>query len=300
MLSDLPIESLRDRNLLLRSLPAFASLEDDTISLLAEHVRLRRFRAGDVLLSIGEPIHHVYIILEGSVRWRRKSQEVASVATQYQVVGWISLMAREADGIDAEVEEDALVVELPADVLELTLEVDFALVRNILRMGADALVSLRGELPAIPAHAPALDLGVRRERRRTMVERLIDMRSVPVFRRGNIEGVIALTRRTQDLEVQPGHVFWERGKLAPFWVVIEYGHVRCENAGGEVLDVGGNFAIGIMDALAQRPRSYDAVAQSVVIGNRIDVSAFLAVLEAHFDLARDFVAFLSRAVLDGG
>ena len=300
MLTDLPIESLRDRSLLLRSLPAFAPLEDDTLSLLAEHVRLRRFRAGEVLLSIGEPIHHVYIILEGSVRWGRKGQELGSVAGQYQVVGWISSMAREPDGISAVVEEPAVVVELPTDVLELTLEVDFALVRNLLRMGANALASMRGDLPITPAAAPPLDLGVRRERRRTMVERLIDMRSVPLFRRGNIEAVIELTRRTVDIEVQPGHVFWERGALAPYWVVIEYGHVRCENAGGVTVDVGGNFVIGIMDALAQRPRSYSARAESLVIGNRIDLAAFLAVLENHFDLARDFLAFLSRAVLDGG
>lgn len=300
MLTDLPIESLRDRSLLLRSLPAFAQLEDETVSLLAEHARLRRFRAGHVLLTAGEPIHHVYSLLEGSVRWRRKGQEGSSLAAQYQVVGWINLMAREPDGIDAVVEEDAVVVELPADVLELTLEVDFGLVRHLLRLGANRLVSLRGELPVTPAQAPPLELGVRPERRRTLVERLIDMRSVSLFSRGNIEGVIALTRRTEDIEVQPGHVFWERGALAPYWVVIEYGHVQCENAAGHTVDVGGNFVIGIMDALAQRPRSYSARAQSVVIGNRMDLSAFLGVLETHFDLARDFLAFLSRTVLDGG
>jgi CRP-like cAMP-binding protein len=299
MLTDLPIESLRDRSLLLRSLPAFAQLEDETVSLLAEHARLRRFRAGHVLLSVGEPIHHVYSLLEGSIRWRRKGQEGSSLAAQYQVVGWISLMAREPDGIDAVVEQDAVVVELPADVLELTLEVDFGLVRHLLRLGANRLASLRGELPVTPAQAPPLVLGTRPERRRTLVERLIDMRSVPLFR-GSIEGVIALTRRTEDIEVRAGHVFWERGALAPYWVVIEHGHVRCENAAGETVDVGSNFVIGIMDALAQRPRSFSARAQSEVIGNRIDLSAFLGVLETHFDLARDFLAFLSRAVLDGG
>jgi CRP-like cAMP-binding protein len=300
MLTDLSIQSLRDRMLLLRSLPAFGPLEDDTLSLVAEYMHLRRFAAGDVLMRFGEPIHRVYIVLEGSVRWRRKLQPSASVASEQEVVGWLSVMARDPDGLEAVVQDDALVIELPSEMLEHALEEDFAIVRNMLRMGAESLLSLRGELPARPDRAPVALLGLLRERRRTLVERLIDMRNVPLFKRGNVEALIALARNTQELEVEPGHVFWQAGDAARFWVVIDYGRVHCENRQGQGMDVGANFVLGIMDAMAQRPHGYAAVAETKVVGNRIELEAFLAVLETHFELARDFLSFIALAVLEQG
>jgi CRP-like cAMP-binding protein len=300
MLSDLASESLRDRTLLLRTLPAFAALEDDSLSLLGEHVRLRRYRVGDRLLTAFEPLHHVYIVLEGRVRYQRAGQAAASIARRNEVVGFLNLMAREADGIDAVVEEATIVLEFPAEILEHILELDFAIIRNMLRMGANALIELRAELPVAPERAPRLELGVRPERRRTMVERLIDMRDVPLFRRGNVEALIALTRRTEYVEAEAGHVFWKHGDVAPYWVVVEYGKVHCTNAAGAAVDIGSQFVIGIMDAIAQRPRSYSARAETAVVGSRIELASFMGVLETHFDLARDFAAFLARAVLSGG
>lgn len=300
MLSDLANESLRDRTLLLRTLPAFASLEDESLSLLGEHVRLRRYRAGARLLTAFEPLHHIYIVLEGRVRCQRPGHDPVSFAQRREGVGFLSLMAREPDGLDAVVEEDALLLELPAEILEHILELDFAIIRNMLRNCASALVDLRGLLPVAPEHAPPVELGVRPERRRTMVERLIDMRDVPLFRRGNVEALIALTRRTEYVEVEAGHEFWRHGELAPCWVVVEYGKVRCTNAAGVSVDVGSNFVIGTMDAIAQRPRAYSARAETEVVGNRIELASFMGVLETHFDLAREFAAFIARAVLSGG
>lgn len=298
MLTDLSIQSLRDRTLLLRTLPAFGPLEDDSLSLLAEYMRLRRFPAGEVLLRSGEPIHHVYIVLEGVIHWRRKGQERAAAATNQEVVGWLTLMARDPDGLDAVVESDALVVELPTEILEHALEEDFSIIRNLLRMGADSLVRLRGDLPARPDMAPPVELGVLRAQRPTLVQRLIEMRSVPVFKRGNVEALIALARFSDEVDVEPGHVFWEVGDAARYYLVIEYGRVRCANGKGDSMDVGSNFVIGVMDAIAQRPHSYDARAETRVVGNRVELESFLAVLETHFELARDFLSFLARAVLE--
>jgi hypothetical protein len=37
-----------------------------------------------------------------------------------------------------------------------------------------------------------------------------------------------------------------------------------------------------------------------VVGNRIELESFLAVMESHFELARDFLSFLARTVLERG
>jgi CRP-like cAMP-binding protein len=301
MLSDLSIQSLRDRVLLLHSLPAFAPLEDDTLTLLAEHVRMKHCRAGETLLQLGEPIHHVYILLEGEVRWQRAAQAVPSLATAQNVVGWITLMARDPLGMSATVESDAQLIELPAEMLEHALEQDFSLARNMLRMGADSLVRARGNLPARVDQIAEVQMGEPRKQRRTLVERLIDMRKAPLFANCDIEALVALTRRTRELRAEPGELLWRAGEVAaPFWLFVDYGKVRCTNAAGESMQVGSGWVIGMMDAIAQRPRAYEARAETQVVGERIELEAFLGVLETHVELTRDFIAFLAQRVLDQG
>jgi CRP-like cAMP-binding protein len=301
MLSDLSIQSLRDRVLLLHSLPAFAPLEDDTLTLLAEHVLVKHCRAGETLLKLGEPIHHVYILLEGEVRWQRAAQAVPSLATAQNVVGWITLMARDPLGMSATVESDAQLIELPAEMLEHAIEQDFSLARNMLRMGADSLVRARGNLPARVDQIAEVQMGEVRKQRRTLVERLIDMRKAPLFANCDIEALVALTRRTRELRAEPGELLWRAGEVAaPFWLFVDYGKVRCTNAAGESMEVGSGWVIGMMDAIAQRPRAYEARAETHVVGERIELEAFLGVLETHVELARDFIAFLAQRVLDRG
>lgn len=297
MLNELSFQSLRDRMLLLRSLSGFAPLEDDALSLFAEHMRLRRLRQGQVLLALGEPIHHVYVVLEGRVRWRRKERP-EMVAQHSEVVGWITLMARDPDGLDAVADSDALVIELPAEVLEQALEEDFAIVRNSMRLGAGALLDARGHLPARPSEAPRVELGEPRSESRSLVERVIAMRRAPLFARANAEALIALVRSGREFRAEPGELLWRLGDIAPFWVIIDYGRVHCTSKTGERVEVGANFVLGIMDAIAQQPRSFEARSDTLLVGTRVELESFLGVLEIHFDLARDFVAFLSNAVLE--
>ncbi|NUP11059.1 MAG: cyclic nucleotide-binding domain-containing protein [Polyangiaceae bacterium] len=299
MLIDGPIRSVRDQLLLLRSLPAFAPIEDGVLSLLAEHARVRRVRRDTQLLTAGEPIHSAFIVLEGAIRWARKDRPT-QVAERHQVVGWITLMARDVGGLDAAASEDSLVLELPAETLELALEDHFGIIRNLMRLGASGVVRARGQLPVAPDRAPPVELGDESGPRKTMVERVLAMRQAPIFRRCSVEAVIALARNWRDLTVEPGEIIWRVGDESRYWVLVEYGRVTCTSESGQAVDVGSGFVLGIMDAIAQLPRSYEARAATRIVGSRIEVEAFMGVLEAHFDLARDFLAYLSATVLDGG
>ena len=88
MLSELSIQGVRDRMLLLRSLPAFAPLEDHALTLLAEHMRVRTCKAGEVLLMLGEPVRNAYVVLEGDISWARKGT-LTTTAQRMDVVGVI-------------------------------------------------------------------------------------------------------------------------------------------------------------------------------------------------------------------
>jgi signal-transduction protein with cAMP-binding, CBS, and nucleotidyltransferase domain len=297
MLTDLSIQSTRDRMLLLRSLAAFASLEDEALCLLAEHVRVRVCRDGERLSTLGEPVRNAYVVLEGTVRWRRDGR-AETTSERHGVVGWVTLMARDPNGIEAHASGPAIVLELSADVLEQALEDDFGIVRNSMRLGAHALLSTRGNLPAPTGKSPAFEMGVLRQQRRTMVERLIAMRQVPLFARANAEAMIALVRSSEEVRFEPGQILWRRRDPATFWLLNEYGRIRCTNAEGQHQDLGAGYALGIMDALAQVPRVYEARADTLVIGNRMEVESFMGVMEAYSELSRDYLAFLSRTVLE--
>lgn len=297
MLTDVSIQSLRDRILLLRSLPAFSSLEDEALTLLAEHVRVRACRGGEVLMNLGEPIHHAYVVLEGELLWQRKGR-APTVTDVHGVVGWLTLLARDSDGMMVQAVGPALLLELPAEALEHALEDDFGIIRNSMRIGGQALLSARGNLPAPQDRPPSFAMGVRTRERRTLVERLIDMRQVPLFEHANVEALIALARSGKEVSFEPGEEIWQIGDSADHWLLIEYGRVRCTSPTGEQQDVGATFAIGVMDSIAQAPRGYRALADTLVVANRLEIESFLGVLEAHFDLARDYVAFVSKTVLD--
>jgi CRP-like cAMP-binding protein len=296
MLSELSIQGVRDRMLLLRSLPAFAPLEDHALGVLAEHMRVRTCKPGEVLLEMGAPVHHAYVVLEGHIQWERAGFK-PTISERMQVVGWLTLMARDAQGMNAVCIDDAIVLELPAEALEHALEDDFGIVRNSLRLGATGILASRDNLPA-PDPPPAFEMGVLRSERRTLVERLIDMRGGPLFARANAEALIALVRSSTEIRVEPGRKIWEIGEPSTFWFFVEYGRVRCTNQAGRSQELGANFVIGIMDALAQVPRSFDVVADTLVVATKIELEAFLGVMESHNDLARDFLAFLAHSVLD--
>jgi CRP-like cAMP-binding protein len=296
VLIDAPTLGVREHLLLLRSLPAFATVEDGALMLLAEHARVRRVRAGARLLSVDRPIDRVFLVLEGRLRWSRRGGE-ENFADRHQVVGWIALMARE-EGLDARAETDSIVLELPSETLEHALEDHFTITRNMLRLGAAALVGQRGQLPVPPDRAPPAALGDKRESAHTLVERVMGMRGAPIFRRASVDAVLALARNWQELRAKPGDVMWRVGDESVYWLLIDYGKIECTSAEGRAVDVGAGFVLGIMDAIAQLPRSYEARAKTEIVGSRIDLEGFIGVLETHFDLARDFIAYLAKSALD--
>jgi CRP-like cAMP-binding protein len=141
-------------------------------------------------------------------------------------------------------------------------------------------------------------LGEYRERDRTLVELIIQLSGGGIFRGCNIDALVAVARRTREIRAEAGEVFWRLGEPSSTWLRVDYGRIRCTSADGRHVDVGQGFVLGIMDALGQVPRSYEARAETKIIAYRSELDSFLAVLESHFELARDLVAVVARAVLE--
>jgi len=295
MLIEAPLTSLRDRILLIRTLPSFDGTDMDAVAVLAEHSRIRAFRAGEAVLRAGEPATAIYIVLQGQITSRRHDSVVA-VVTRPNGVGLISIFARD-DQVSAIADVDTQTLEIPASVVLSVMEENFSMYRNRLAYAAMALVKKRGNLPARQSSKP-VEIGALPERPRTVVEIAMAIRGNDgLFSRCNLDAVYDLARQSFEVIYEPGEVVWRIGEPSSWWLRIDYGRLRCTSADEASVDLGTGHVLGIMDALGQVPRSFVARAETRVVGYRTDLEPFLAILENHFELARDLLGIVSRSLL---
>ena len=296
-LTQLPHQSVRDRFFMLRSLHSLSGLDDEGFSILAEHTKSRFFEKGALLLEEGKPVERVQLVVQGLVEVTRKGKLLAKVDRAHGV-GMVSTLARDPEGAKAVALEDTQTLELPVGVLLSAYETNFSFLRNTLRLSANGLLKKRGNLPVRPERAQPAELGEYVERSETLVERIIEMSKAPLFASANIEAVIDLARRYQELRVEPGHLFWDVGDLPSFNLRVKYGRVKCSNAEGEEVVVGAGFVLGALDPLGDMPRSYRAEAETKVIAFRGDKDHFLSALETHHEVAMELLATFARAHLE--
>ncbi len=287
---------MRDRFLVLRSLPTIAGIDEEGLFLLAENTRYRRFRAREEVLQEGAPIRAVHIVVEGRILESMGGHHLHT-AGRSEGVGFIPLMARAPDGVSAIAEVETTTLELPTDVLFDVMEENFSVVRNALCITANNLLALRDNLPAHADHAPTAEVGRYRERPRTLMEIIIETRKGPLFQNANLDAVTDLSRRVREVRFNEGDTLWKIGDSPNFSVRIEYGLVCCQSDSGDEVTVGRDYVLGSMDSLGDRPRAYHARATTPVIAYRIDRDDFLAMLETHYQVALDLLAILATELL---
>lgn len=295
----MPLRSVRDRVLALRSLESMTQLEDEAVQLMAEHTRDRWFREGETVLREGEPIENVYLVLSGRIKVTRKGKHVA-IVVRPRGVGLLSVFARDPGGVTAVALEDTHALETPVDAVMEAIDGSFSFIRNSLRLASGAVLKQRANLPADPSKPPKVELGTWTDRPRTLVERIMSMAGVGIFADSNLDAVIDIARRLQEVRVEPGHVFWEAGDPADATLRIQYGRLRCTAPDGQHVDVGSGYVLGGLDAFAGSKRAFSVRAETKVIGFLSSSEAMLNVLETHRDLALDLQAVFSRELLEQG
>ena len=292
-----PFGGLRDRILVLRSLPTFAGLDDEALTLVAEHGKTRRVKAGEELVVEGSPITSVHIVLEGQILVTREGKQIALVE-QARGVGMIPVLARETSSARAVAVVTSTTLEIPVTVFLSALLENFSLIRNLLRVMSTALLKIRGNLPVDPSKAVAAEMGEYYEGERTLVEKVIGISSLGgPFANGNMDALIEMARNTKQIRVEPGHVFWKAGDAPIFSIRVTYGRVRCTNPEGVHVDVGSSFVLGAFDTWSGQPRPYTAEAETVVQAFQSNMEDFLPVMEGHVDLAMELLSVLAKALL---
>jgi CRP-like cAMP-binding protein len=287
--------TIRDRVLLLRSLDLLGALDDEGLTLLAEHATNRRYRKGDVVMRGDEGVIH--IIVEGKITLSRGGGTV-SVGREGWGLGLLELFAGVPAG-RAVADVDCRTVEIPTLAFRAALEENFSLARNAFRLLGNELADARRSLPVDPERPPKAEMGVYYERPRTLAERMIEQKDSPLMR-ANVEALVDFSRCMVEHRVAAGHRFWSTGDPATFSVHVKYGRIRCTAPDGRSAVVGSDFTLGVMDVWGARRRFYDARAETSIICYRVEFEDFLTIVESHAGVCASLLSGLARALLQKG
>jgi CRP-like cAMP-binding protein len=286
-----------ERLLHLKRIALLSGLPTQEIAAIADVVQERSFRKGEVVFREDAPATASIFVVEGRLANLRHGVQIGTVGPG-QGMGGLAVLARAEYGLDVVAAEDTLVLELDADGIADVLEDRLPILQHLLReVSRQALFLLQKNkldpsrvFPPPPGDMPGsaqLDL----------VDRLLLLRRMPVFDRTSITALAELARTMAQVRFEAGTVLWHDGEPAAHLVMICGGQVRATVPGGVEFSAGPGFPLGALEAIGQRPRWYDVVATTPVVGLYGQTDVLVDLFEDNFDMAMDYLAVISRVTL---
>jgi CRP-like cAMP-binding protein len=286
-----------ERLLHLKRIPLLSGLPTPEIAVLADAAQERSYRKGEIVFREDAPASAALFVVEGRLAQYRRGRKVGSVRPG-QGMGGMQVLARAEYGAQVLAEQDTLALEIDADAVADVLEDRLPILQHLLReVSRQALFLLQKNkldpskvFPEPPGDMPGsaqLDL----------VDRLLLLRRMPVFDRTSITALAELARTMAQVRFEAGTVLWREGEPAAYLVMICGGEVRATVPGGVEFSAGPGFPLGALEALGQRPRWYDVVAATPVVGLYGQTDVLVDLFEDNFDMAMDYLAVISRVTL---
>ncbi|HVY45579.1 MAG TPA: cyclic nucleotide-binding domain-containing protein, partial [Minicystis sp.] len=293
-------EDLTRRALYLRSIPVAAELEPRVVHVIAAAFRERDFEAGERMMTEGEPIGAMHLLLDGAVALRRGGAPFGRLAPP-QSLGFVGLLAGGDAPYDAFAEADTSTLELDGDALFELLEDHPSFLGATLRYASQRVYHEMRELPsaalAIPFDRP-VDV---RDRPMSFVERVLFLRTFSIFTRANLNALAALSAPLEEIRRAPGDVLFGEGDedvSTAYWIAS--GTVRCDappppsspGSPARSWRYGPGTVLGGIEGVAGAPRWYGATVEAPLVALRGPSHQFVEMLEDDFTTARTFLAML--------
>ena len=130
------------------------------------------------------------------------------------------------------------------------------------------------------------------------VEKILFLKSAPVFERVSGEDLAALARVAEVETYGPGQAVFHEGEMGDALFVIVRGKVRIEGGGRLLADLGPGEAFGEMAVLDEVPRSGTAVAAEETEVLRIGSEEFYEILHEQVEIAEGVIRMLTRRLRD--
>lgn len=283
------------RLLHIQASPNLSELRGPELTALAQHCRERFFAEGATIYDGSQPVTRAHILVEGSVDLIHDGVVQRTVKAPY-AVGMIPMFAgTSAHGVAS---TDTLTLEITRDRLYEAMEDNFAVLHGaIVRMlrevnNVQRLLDIRGSMARTePEEVPYPE------------EELDMVQRIGLLRRGfyedtNLEPIVELARRGEELRAEDGHVLWEEGGHAGWGLHVVHGVIRCRGEDGRRdFRMGPGSVVGYIDAHAATPRAYTATVEGRLVAFRGTTETFFDVLEDNFELGMGFLSALSTALV---
>ena len=285
---------ITERMLYLRQIPVAAMLPAPVIRLLAGALRPRTLRAGRTIARQGAPVDSLLLLTEGGIRLERAGAAFGELRAP-QTLGFLSILARGEAPWDAVTQVESRAYELETDTLLDLFADHFDLVEATARYLAERLWFEFQERPAPLLGIPPVDLGEIPDRTVDVVERVLYLRKTSGLATARVNALAVMARQMEEVRVPAGTEIWKAGDRGEHVLTLLAGTVRCTTPDGRTFTYGPGTGMGGIDALADRPRWFTAVAESPVVGLSGHSENLLDLFEQHHRMAMDFVAMLARA-----
>ncbi|MDB4941645.1 MAG: hypothetical protein JWP97_1179 [Labilithrix sp.] len=253
---------------------------------LAPNMTDVRLAAGEVLYRPGDPPDAHWFVVSGAIRLEAEGHP-SWVLGERSLVGTMDISLDRPRTRTAIAERNSFLLRLPAgDWLDM-LEDNFQLTQRALEGLGEFVNATRVELDPFTYDADGGPNAPIPEGPLGFVDRVLLLRSLPLFRGGEMQALANLAELAHVRQLAPGEVLVERGRAAPMLAVVLAGEVdaqredrrRAQHYGPGTLVFGGA-------AVAGRDLGYEVRATAATRILEIGREDFLDVLEEHFQLAR--------------
>ncbi|MGM0576660.1 MAG: Crp/Fnr family transcriptional regulator [Myxococcota bacterium] len=298
-MSDSTLLDRAERMLYLRTVPVIGTLPAAELATVAEATRDRFFRRGEILLRPDARVHAAYMVVEGRVDVLRDGHLIRRVGPR-GVVGDLAMLSRAEEHLEWRAERDTLALELKGAMLLELFEEHFAIFTHVLaRLAGRAVDLLReGAGPLRFPETPFDSGAVSTHDGLDLVERILVVRRLPAIA-FPVDVLVDLATHLEEVRFEEGDVLWEAGDGADDALIIADGALRGEQPGRRrAIAWEPGSIMGILEALAGRPRWYTARATKRGMGLRASRETLVDVFEDDVALAREVVGYLAARVLE--
>ncbi len=290
-----------ERILHLKRLPTLRELPAELLGVVAEQLEERLFAPGDPLLRAGDPEPAIHFLVDGTVSVSRGGR-VLSRCGPGAGLGGLGVLAREPSRLDAVAESHVLSLELEPDAVQEIFEDHFNLYSHVLRETSRQLLDLLLAYPHAARELPTPRWPELGPRDLDLVERILLLRTVQVFRRASVNALAELSRGLTEIHFEPGMEIWRAGEPSGFLLLIVSGSMDCQFEAGGGFSAGPGTPLGAIESIAERPRWFRAATQTPLVCLHGSVEGLRDVLEDNAEMAGDYLAVIASAalrILDG-
>ncbi|MBK9777516.1 MAG: cyclic nucleotide-binding domain-containing protein [bacterium] len=286
-----------ERLLYLKSLP-LPRLDSRTLGRMAAHLSERTYSKGEVLQELNVMPTRFQVVVDGEVEILSGGGDTQTAVSR-DLIGILSVMARDSRGLSAVARRKTLVLEGSTDFLLHEMQGNHAMARvAIQRICGEitrTLTSADSASDCLPT--PESDLQAP-SRRLDIIERLTVIRRHTRIGTFNVDALMELARRCEEIRPQPGEIIWRRGEPARAMHIFVKGQAEGRRPGCACITMGCGHHLENFVALSGREHLSEGVAVTPTVILKIAAESLFDVLEDRPYMAADMIAMFGRLLID--